>query len=108
MSATNRPGPGEAPTTDADEIRAEIEVTRAELGETVEALAAKADVKARVKEKQHEVADKIGEVRQTISAATPATGRDTLRSVTGRVRSNPLPVIFLAGVFLGWLVGRRK
>ena len=36
---------------DPDEIRAQIEETRHELGETVEALAAKADVKAQVKEK---------------------------------------------------------
>lgn len=36
---------------DPDEIRAQIEETRHELGETVEALAAKADVKAQVKDK---------------------------------------------------------
>jgi len=36
---------------DPDEIRAQIEETRHELGETVEALAAKVDVKAQVKDK---------------------------------------------------------
>jgi type I site-specific restriction endonuclease len=37
-----------------DEIRQEIERTRAELGQTVEALAHKADVPARVKDKVHD------------------------------------------------------
>jgi hypothetical protein len=35
---------------DADELRADIEQTRADLGDTVGALTAKADVKARVKD----------------------------------------------------------
>jgi hypothetical protein len=39
-----------APKPTVEELRAEIKQTRAELGETVQALAAKADVKARAKE----------------------------------------------------------
>jgi hypothetical protein len=38
------------PKPTIEELRAEIKQTRAELGETVQALAAKADVKARAKE----------------------------------------------------------
>lgn len=48
-------------TTGPDEIRAEIEQTREELGHTVEALAAKADVKARAQEKTAELKAKAGE-----------------------------------------------
>jgi hypothetical protein len=44
-----------APKPTIEELRAEIKQTRADLGETVQALAAKADVKARAKE-QVEVA----------------------------------------------------
>ena len=44
-----------APKPSVEELRAEIKQTRADLGETVQALAAKADVKARAKE-QVEVA----------------------------------------------------
>lgn len=44
-----------APKPTIDELRAEIKQTRAELGETVQALAAKADVKARARD-QVEVA----------------------------------------------------
>jgi uncharacterized protein DUF3618 len=43
------------PKPSIDELRAEIKQTRADLGETVQALAAKADVKARAKD-QVEVA----------------------------------------------------
>lgn len=41
---------GHTTPSDPDALRAEIERTRAQLGETVEALAAKADVKARAQE----------------------------------------------------------
>ena len=44
-----------APKPTIEELRAEIKQTRADLGETVQALAAKADVKTRAKE-QVEVA----------------------------------------------------
>jgi Protein of unknown function (DUF3618) len=43
----------------ADAIRADIEQTRQQLGETVEALAAKADVKARAQDKVSELSDRV-------------------------------------------------
>ena len=45
--------------TEPDELRRDIEQTRTELGQTVEALAAKADVKARAQEAAHEAADEV-------------------------------------------------
>jgi hypothetical protein len=44
---------GHSPAPDPDALRAEIARTRAGLGETVEALAAKADVKTRAQEAMH-------------------------------------------------------
>ncbi|MEV0646703.1 DUF3618 domain-containing protein [Phytomonospora sp. NPDC050363] len=44
---------------DIDDIRADIAVTRAELGDTVEALTAKLDVKARAGKALHEVRESI-------------------------------------------------
>lgn len=44
---------------DQDELRRQIEQTRSELGDTVEALSAKADVKAQVKEKVDERKDQL-------------------------------------------------
>ena len=48
-------------TRSPEEIRADIEQTRAEVGDTVEALAAKTDVKAQAKAKVEEIK---GNVRQ--------------------------------------------
>lgn len=102
---------GDAPITDQDpqvelsddpdEIRVQIEETRADLGDTVEALAAKADVKAQVKNKLADVRDKIG-------AATPGQARGAIGSVPERVKGRPVPVVFAAGLLLGWLIGRRR
>ena len=60
-------------------LRQDIERTRAELGETIEALAAKADVKARA----HEAADEVRERVQT--AAHHAM--DTVAYQVGRQRA---------------------
>jgi DNA-binding XRE family transcriptional regulator len=55
-----------APKPTVEELRAEIKQTRAELGETVQALAAKADVKARARD-QVEVAKQ--RARETVAAS---------------------------------------
>ncbi|WP_127354153.1 DUF3618 domain-containing protein [Actinacidiphila soli] len=58
------------PAPTAQELRARAEITREQLGETVEALAAKADVKARVHNKaaaaKHQVSEKAAPVRDTV------------------------------------------
>jgi hypothetical protein len=64
MSEQTRDTPPPKPTV--DELRAEIQQTRAELGETVQALAAKADVKARALD-QVEVAKR--RARETVAAS---------------------------------------
>jgi ABC-type transporter Mla subunit MlaD len=68
---------------DADALRAEIKQTRAELGETVQALAAKADVKARAK-------DQVEQTKQKVKAqATEAVhnARDAAVAATDKVRA---------------------
>jgi hypothetical protein len=72
------------PKPSIDELRAEIQQTRTELGETVQALAAKADVKARaldqVEHAKHRVRVAAGQAQQ-------------------RVRTSPVPLgLVLAGV----------
>ncbi|MEU8276134.1 DUF3618 domain-containing protein [Microbispora bryophytorum] len=65
------------------EVRQEIERTRDHLGDTIEALAAKADVKARAQERVH---------------ATTAAARARMAGVTGRVReAAPQPLRGAAG-----------
>ncbi|MFE5190356.1 DUF3618 domain-containing protein [Streptomyces sp. NPDC056628] len=61
--------PHDKPTAETpEELRAQVENTRHELGSTVEALAAKADVKTRAQEKAAEVkvqaADRVGALKE--------------------------------------------
>jgi hypothetical protein len=64
--------------TSPDELRAEIAQTRTDLGETAAALAAKADVPARVKQsaadKGHQVAAKATEIRDQATAKAGEIG----------------------------------
>lgn len=60
---------------DTEALRAEIRQTRAELGETVQALAAKADVKARVRHSVAHTTERARENRTQLAAvATAVTG----------------------------------
>jgi hypothetical protein len=73
---------------DPNAIRADIERTRADMGDTVDALGYKADVKSRAKEK--------------ISRVTPDRG--DLRRAKGVAQENPLGLA-LGGVAVGFLAG---
>jgi len=67
---------------DLDALRAEIKQTRAELGETVQALAAKADVKARAKESVEQTKAKVrAQVAEATGKATEAV-KGVTHSVT--------------------------
>jgi hypothetical protein len=57
---TSRPAldDGQAPARSPEEIRADIERTRRELGDTVEAVVEKADLKAQAKARAEEVKDR--------------------------------------------------
>lgn len=98
---------------DPDEIRQQISQTRAELGETVEALAAKADVKAQVKEKvataKEQAQEKAAAAKARISEVDRDEARQALASVPERVKSRPLPAVLAAGgLFLTWMIRRRR
>jgi len=91
---------------DAVRLREEIEQTRAELGETLEALAAKADVKARL----HDAADDAKErLQERAHEMAEWTG-----SATRSVRRYRTPLLALAGalvavvVFVHWRRGRAR
>jgi ElaB/YqjD/DUF883 family membrane-anchored ribosome-binding protein len=98
-----------------EEIQREIVETREELGDTVEALAQKADVKGRTKrkvaQKQETVKAKVGGVQQKVSDATPDQARRTAVQAARGVRERPLPAIaiaaFGAGLVVGWALARR-
>jgi len=80
-----------------EQIRADIDKTRAELGDTVEALAEKTDVKARAKAKAEEV-------KARVQAAAPESPREA----EALVRSNPKPFAIAAVVLLLFLLWRWR
>lgn len=59
-----RPEPG--PSAGIDDIEADIEQTRAELGQTVQALSSKLDVKERTKQKAADTKERVAEKADTL------------------------------------------
>jgi hypothetical protein len=94
-----------------EEIRADIEQTREEVGETVEALAAKSDVKAqahqRIDEVKANVRARAEEAKAKARSATPQTAQQGGEQVVAKVRSNPTPLIAGAALVAAFLIGRR-
>jgi gas vesicle protein len=92
------------------QIRQEIEDTRAEMGDTVDALAYKADVKGRVKESITEKRDRLVEqiqgTRGKVGEAAPDAEqvKEGAREVVGVAEENPLGLA-IGGLAAGFLVG---
>jgi ElaB/YqjD/DUF883 family membrane-anchored ribosome-binding protein len=97
---------GEDPRT----IREEIEETRERMGDTVDALAYKADVKTRAKEsvsdKVENLKSKVTGAKDAVSDATPDTGdvKHQARRTAGIAQENPLGLAIGAAA-LGFLAG---
>ena len=91
-------GPGDAPPDGIQALTEEIQRTREDVGETVAALAAKADLMARAQEKATEVAgrlrDTAGQVKEKVkeqAAAIPPQRQVVLAAAC---------VVLLAGVLI--------
>ena len=82
---------GDTQTRTPEEIRADIERTRRELGDTAAALADKADVKARAQER-------VAGAKESLSQVPTA---DT-------VKNHPLPIAAIGAFAAGFLIGRRS
>lgn len=119
-------GEGEPPT-DVDQARREVEQARAELGDTVEALSQKADLKAQVRQRidertaglrarraelrqrQEDLKARVADARGRASDATPEDAKRTASQVVHTAEERPLSAIgiaFGAGLLLGWLIAR--
>ena len=89
---------------DPDEVRQELEQTRAAMGETVDAIGYKADVRSRAKEK---VSEKVDNVKATVTdTATRAKGdaKQSAKRVVGLAQENPLGLV-IGATALGFLAG---
>jgi Protein of unknown function (DUF3618) len=101
--------PDPTPAKAADEektpaqIRAEIDETREELGDTVEALAEKTDVKAQAKAK-------VEDVKAKAKAAAPESPQEGVQQAQALVKQNPKPAAIAAALvvlFILWRLLRR-
>lgn len=109
-----------------EELRAEIERSQEQLGDTVEALAHKTDVKAQasaridaakesVQQTVHGVQESVQHTREDFVAkvkqSTPESAGAGAQQVSATVQEKPVPFAaagaFAAGVLVGWLLGRR-
>jgi len=104
-------GPANQPAAAADaeqQIRQEIEEAREQLGDTVEALAGKADVKARAQRWVAERRERLmatGTHTQAAAAAQAGTVRDRLAATTARDRQQAAAAAAIT-LIVGYLVIR--
>jgi ElaB/YqjD/DUF883 family membrane-anchored ribosome-binding protein len=92
-----RPEPG--PDAGINDIQDDIEHTRKELGDTVEALTAKLDVKERTKEKVAETKERVVDKADTLRHTATDNPKRTV----------PVAAVVLIGVLaVGILVWRRR
>ncbi|HTX29973.1 MAG TPA: DUF3618 domain-containing protein [Solirubrobacteraceae bacterium] len=115
-TGADQPGPSEPTSAQTEELQRDIEQTREELGDTVEALAAKTDVKAQAQRKLEEtkasVADKKDELLGKAREASPESASSAASAAADQARQNPMPLAaagaFVAGFVFGRLTKRRR
>jgi ElaB/YqjD/DUF883 family membrane-anchored ribosome-binding protein len=105
-----------------ERLREEIEHTRAELGDTVAALAEKTDVKGQAQHAagaaRESVAGTFSEIKQKLTGAkgdlvsaaqeaTPESAGNAGQCAKAFARENPLPLVAVGAFALGWLTGSR-
>jgi transposase len=101
--------------SDVEDLKSEIEQTRAELADTVDALTAKLDVKAQAAERAHELAEKATARYSDAKNSAPEPVRQAIgtveqaaRPVVAKARQDPRRAAKIAGgVILALIVLRR-
>jgi ElaB/YqjD/DUF883 family membrane-anchored ribosome-binding protein len=121
MSAERQDEAEATETRSPEEIRQDIESTREELGDTVEVLTNKADVKAQASKSADEAKQraraKAAETKSKLTAAkddlvgraretSPETARSATTQAASKARDNPLPMAVAAAALGGFLLGR--
>lgn len=101
---------GLATSRSPEQIRADIEHTREQVGDTVQALAEKIDVKRQAQQRVAEAKAALQHKRDELTArarsTTPEIAQQTSRQMLAKVRSDPAPVVLGAAAFAAFLLGR--
>jgi ElaB/YqjD/DUF883 family membrane-anchored ribosome-binding protein len=116
MSDTDTPTPTPDRDRSPEEIRADIEETREEVGDTVEALAAKTDVKGQAQQRIADVKQNLHDKREELTAkaksSSPPAAQQGGQKLVAKVQDNPTPYAIggaaVAGLLIGRLIGRRR
>jgi ElaB/YqjD/DUF883 family membrane-anchored ribosome-binding protein len=106
-----------------EEIQAEIEATREELGDTVGAIADKADIKKQAKRKvdqtkakaaakKQDISDKVDDTKAKATAKKEELSHKApAEQAIASAQENPVAAAaggaFAAGLLIGWFLGRR-
>jgi ElaB/YqjD/DUF883 family membrane-anchored ribosome-binding protein len=116
VSPDSSPKAGPA-ATDPEQLRHDIEATRNALADTVEALAFKADIKARSQDRARELQTQLTEKAREVSAQaatrvprTSEDAREQARQLGGALRERPGVAVTVVLAVLGLLIvrGRRR
>jgi hypothetical protein len=112
VSPDSSPEAGPA-ATDPEQLRHDIEETRNALADTVEALAFKADIKARSQDRARELQAQLTEKARDVRAQVPHTAeeaRGQARQLGGALRDRPGVAVTVVLAVLGLLIvrGRRR
>lgn len=100
-----------------EELQRDVERTRQQLGETVEALAHKVDVPGRVKEQAHETAEKVRQqTHESVLKMTNATNEAVaalpppVAEQVEKARRHPaaLAAVLIGLILLIWKLSRRN
>jgi len=100
-----------APPSGTAQLHADIDRTREQLSETMEALAHKADVPAQVKAKAQQVTDQAKGLIDKAVTTLPPPPRDRVEQVIAIVRQWPVPIavtVVLGVLILRWRLRRPK
>jgi hypothetical protein len=91
-----------------EQIEADIERTRRELGDTVAAVAAKADVKAQARTKVQEARERVLHKKEALTAKAPDSAGQGAQQLTRVVKSNRRPLIIAGAALAVFALGRRS
>jgi ElaB/YqjD/DUF883 family membrane-anchored ribosome-binding protein len=101
---------GEGMAREPEQIREEIKRTRAEMGETVAAVADKADVKKQAQAKADQLKGqataKVQKLGDKAKQAAPDSGSEGVQQAQRVAQENPVPLALVGAFLAGLVVGR--